>query len=271
LDGWWFRSAAISCAFASCTLVAGPGFVGIAPAHAGLFGIDFFDDDDKSDMHHPRPGSEISAQSTRSAAEAPTAKIGSAPESDAVPESTAMHSIVGAQQSVAIAQTVGGGGSGVPRANTAGRAPNLRRVSSAPITRSVVIRRPPQATTAVPAYVPPAPQSPAVMPLAAPPPQAGEPHARPQPAGPLAPSPTAPKTSDPLAPGGSGAARVPDSFRVGYAEYLRSADIGDLFVAALPGVVGITGFTLVGAYAGYRQAKALQRALLAPAPTRILL
>jgi hypothetical protein len=65
--------------------------------------------------------------------------------------------------------------------------------------------------------------------------------------------------------------RVPDSFRVGYPEYLRSADTGDLFVAALPGLVGITGFTLVGAYAGYRQAKALQRALLAPAPTRILL
>ena len=69
----------------------------------------------------------------------------------------------------------------------------------------------------------------------------------------------------------SGAARIPDSYRVGYAEYLRSADTGDLFVAALPGVAGITGFTLVGAYAGYRQAKALQRALLAPAPTSFLL
>ena len=42
-------------------------------------------------------------------------------------------------------------------------------------------------------------------------------------------------------------------------------------MAALPGVAGIAGFTLVGAYAGFRQAKALQRALLAPVPTRILL
>jgi hypothetical protein len=31
------------------------------------------------------------------------------------------------------------------------------------------------------------------------------------------------------------------------------------------------GFTVVGAYAGYRQAKALQKALLAPVPTSILL
>jgi hypothetical protein len=42
-------------------------------------------------------------------------------------------------------------------------------------------------------------------------------------------------------------------------------------VAAVPGVAGIAGFTLVGAYAGYRQAKALQRALLAPVPTSFLL
>jgi hypothetical protein len=39
----------------------------------------------------------------------------------------------------------------------------------------------------------------------------------------------------------------------------------------LPGVAGIAGFTVLGAYAGYRQAKALQAALLAPVPTRILL
>jgi hypothetical protein len=271
LDGCWFRSAAISCALASCALVAGPGFAGIALAHAGLFGIDFFGDDDKSDMHHPRPGSETSAQSSPAAAdEAPTAKIGSAPESDPVPQSAAMRSIASAPESVVIAQTIGGGGNGVPRVNTAGRATNLPRVSSAPVTRSVVIRRSPQAGTAGPADVPPAPRSPAMVALAAPPLESGDPQAKP-PAGPPAPSTTAPPVANPLAPSGSGAARVPDSFRVGYAEYLRSADTGDLVVAALPGVVGITGFTLVGAYAGYRQARALQRALLAPAPTRILL
>ena len=64
---------------------------------------------------------------------------------------------------------------------------------------------------------------------------------------------------------------LPDSFRAGYAEYLRSATTGDLLAAALPGVAGIAGFTIVGAYAGYRQAKALQKALLAPVPTSILL
>ncbi len=65
--------------------------------------------------------------------------------------------------------------------------------------------------------------------------------------------------------------RIPDSFRAGYAEYLRKATTGDLIAAALPGVAGIAGFTLAGAYAGYRQAKAVQQALLAPVPTSILL
>ena len=258
-------------------MVLGPGLIGAAPAHAGLFGIDFFGDEDKSDMHHPRPGSEVSAQSTRSAtgfaaAEAPTAKIGSAPENDIVPESSAMRSIASAPDSVVTAQTaVGGGGGGVPGVNTAGRATNLPRVSSAPVTRSVVIRRSPQAASSVPAYVPPSPELPSVMALAAPAPDSVEPEASQRPGGPLAPSPAVRQPKSPLTPGNSGAVRNPDSYRVGYAEYLRSADTGDLFVAALPGVAGITGFTLVGAYAGYRQAKALQRALLAPAPTSFLL
>jgi hypothetical protein len=65
--------------------------------------------------------------------------------------------------------------------------------------------------------------------------------------------------------------RIPDSFRAGYPEYLRSATTGDLVAAALPGVAGIAGFTLLGAYAGYRQAKAVQQALLAPVPTSVLL
>jgi hypothetical protein len=80
-----------------------------------------------------------------------------------------------------------------------------------------------------------------------------------------------PQAKDPLAPSDSGIAPIPDSYRAGYAEYLRSASTSDLLFEALPGVAGIAGFTLVGAYAGYRQAKALQRALLAPAPTSILL
>ena len=65
--------------------------------------------------------------------------------------------------------------------------------------------------------------------------------------------------------------KIPESFRVGYAEYLRSATMSDLLVAAVPGVAGLAGFTMVGAFAGYRQARAVQAALLAPVPTRILL
>jgi hypothetical protein len=53
--------------------------------------------------------------------------------------------------------------------------------------------------------------------------------------------------------------RVADSFRVGYAEHLRSATTSDIFAAAVPGVAGIAGFTLLGAFAGYRQAKACTR------------
>ena len=261
MDGWRFRSAAIGCAFASCAMVVGPGIIGAAPAHAGLFGFDFFGDDDKSDMHHPRPGSEVSAQSTRiapgfAATEAPTARVGSAPENVA-------ERVVGAQSA--------GGGGNVPLTNTAGRASNLPRVSSAPTTRSVIVRRALVPASAPPAYVSPGVrQSPAVA-LAAPAPESPEPEGRQAPVGPQAPSPIAPQAKVPLAPSNSGIAPVPDSYRTGYAEYLRSADTSDLFVAALPGVAGIAGFTLVGGYAGYRQARSLQRALLAPSPTSFLL
>ena len=64
---------------------------------------------------------------------------------------------------------------------------------------------------------------------------------------------------------------IPDSFRAGYSEYLRSATTSDILVAALPGVAGIAGFSIVGAYAGYRRARAVQAALLPPVPTSILL
>jgi hypothetical protein len=80
-----------------------------------------------------------------------------------------------------------------------------------------------------------------------------------------------PPAKDPGAPIVSGIGRVPDSYRAGYSEYLRSATTGDLLVAALPGVAGIAGFTLIGAYVGYRQARALQQALVAPVPARIVM
>ena len=61
----WIRSAAFSCAFACGAMVVGPGVLGTAEAHAILGigpDIDFFDlfvdDDQKSSLHHPRPGAE---------------------------------------------------------------------------------------------------------------------------------------------------------------------------------------------------------------------
>jgi hypothetical protein len=267
-------------------MVAGPGIAGTAVANAGLFGIDFFDifdDDKKSDMHHPRPGTEVNVQSARTtagvaAAEAPKAKIGSLPESVSAAETAETRSFASVPENVSIAESAaGGGGGGMAGTNSAIRAGNLPSVSTAPVTRSVVIRGTPRSAPSagdpVLAVLPPAlPETPAVVPLAAPPQDPPEPEGRPAPAAPpAAPSPTAPQGKDPLASGDSEVARVPDSFRVGYMAYLRAANTGDLVAAALPGVAGIAGFTLVGAYAGYRQARALHKALLAPAPTSILL
>ncbi len=172
-------------------------------------------------------------------------------------------------------------------------------VSTAPSTRSVVIRAKPAvaepasapapvAVSASMADVPaqaldapavslhaPAVEAPiAVPPPAAPPvPMAGPVIVPPRPDAMPVPTTIQPGPGrrmgpvDKLAP----PTRVPASFRLGYAEYLRAATTGDLLAAALPGVAGIAGFTVVGAYAGYRQAKAVQRALLAPVPTSILL
>ena len=190
-------------------------------------------------------------------------------------------------------KTSGGGAAGGPA--------RFGTVSTAPSTRSVVIRtkgpaaapvaQAEPAASAVPvAYTPatmlgaplvdaipaaPAAQSlPAGPPLAVSPPLPAAPAIRPPaPQAATIPSTSAPGPGRPLAPANSHRpqVKVPDSFRVGYAEYLRSATTADLFAAAAPGVAGIAGFTLLGAFAGYRQAKAVQSALLAPVPTRILL
>lgn len=259
-------------------MVAGPGVIGAAVAHADLFGIDFFGDcDKKSELHHPRPGADATTQSSRttasiSAAEAPTAKVGSQPETlSGTQTATGNRALASAPGNLGIAEINGGGGGGLAGAtNITGRAGNLPRVSSAPVTRSIVIRGTPHATA--PAFVAPSlPQAPVAAPLAAPPPVSPEPERQPAPGAPPAPSTAAPQAKEPLPHIGSGLVPIHDSYRAGYAEYLRSANTGDLIAAALPGVAGIAGFTLVGAYAGYRQARAVQRALLAPAPTSILL
>ncbi len=264
-------------------MVVGPGFVGIASSHA-ILGIgpdllDLFGDDDKSDLHHPRPGSEDSSsgQAARTVG-VTTADVG--PPASTFGTGRDSVGLVAGGGAVPQSAGPGGGGGAVPRVMPVGRSSSLPSVPSAPITRNIVIRgapstarpagKPPAA--AMPAFVSPTlPRTPAVVPLAVPPPVSPEPDGRPAPAAPPAPSQSAPRAKDPLAPSDSGAAQIPDTYRVGYAEYLRSATTSDLFEVALPGVAGIAGFTLVGAYAGYRQAKALQRALLAPVPTSFLL
>ena len=188
-----------------------------------------------------------------------------------------------------------------------GRGPSLPAVSTAPSTRNVVVRARQPAAQAGPKVVPavssiPVAEAPAQAPAVA----LGTPVVGTVPAAPARPAspipaavpssvpglfPAAPPVRSPVqealpspptiepgpgrhfAPAESSPmpTKIPDSFRVGYAEYLRAATISDLFFAALPGVAGIAGFTVLGAYAGYRQARAVQAALLAPVPTSILL
>ena len=49
---------------------------------------------------------------------------------------------------------------------------------------------------------------------------------------------------------------LPESFRVGYPEYLRSAKMVELAGFAAMGVAGMFALTAVGGLVGYRQAKA---------------
>ncbi len=169
----------------------------------------------------------------------------------------------------------------------------IRAVSTAPSTRSVIIHAKPAAaqresvalapaasfpaTTDAPAVALSAPAVEAIPAAPAPAapamPMTGPVFAPPPPEAMAIPTTSKPEPGKATGPVDRHAppTRLPDSFRAGYDEYLRTATNSDLLAAALPGVAGIAGFTLVGAYAGYRQAKALQQALLAPVPTSILL
>jgi hypothetical protein len=58
-------------------------------------------------------------------------------------------------------------------------------------------------------------------------------------------------------PAGAGSkAAIPESFRVGYPDYLRSARMGEVAALALPGFAGLLALTAAGGLVGYRQAKA---------------
>ena len=184
-----------------------------------------------------------------------------------------------------------------------GRNPSLAAVSTTPSTRNVVVRGKLPAAQADPKIVPAAslvpaaeapavalgapmvevvpaapapvaPRMPVVVPLAVPPPLPAAPPVRsPAPEAVPVPATIEPGPGSQIAPADSypPPTKIPDSFRVGYGEYLRAATTTDLFAAALPGVAGIAGFTLLGMYAGYRQARAVQAALLPAVPTQFLL
>lgn len=106
-------------------MAAGPGFVGIAQSHAILgIGPDLLDlfggDDDKSDLHHPRPGSENSSSGqaartvgvTTADAGPPVSTFGSGPESVG---------LVAGGGDVPRSAGGGGGSGAVPRVRPAGR------------------------------------------------------------------------------------------------------------------------------------------------------
>ncbi|OBC14750.1 hypothetical protein A5784_29435 [Mycobacterium sp. 852013-50091_SCH5140682] len=57
-------------------------------------------------------------------------------------------------------------------------------------------------------------------------------------------------------PAGHDHAVVPATYRVGYADYLRTAGTTELAALAVPGTVGIMALTGAGGIVGYRQARA---------------
>jgi hypothetical protein len=54
---------------------------------------------------------------------------------------------------------------------------------------------------------------------------------------------------------GTGNGVPPESFRVGYGNYLRTAGVGRMMAIALPGVIGLLFLTGAGGVLGYRQAR----------------
>lgn len=158
----------------------------------------------------------------------------------------------------------GGGAAGVPTNGNLGRAPGLAPVPTAPSSRTIVIRSaPPKAPTAPGPAIAAAPAVPAApAPVAAPPAPviaAPAPVAPPAgvPAAPSAPIMPAPRSEPPAAQPLSVPA-VPESFRLGYADYLRTASTSDLLFAVLPGLAGMLLMTAAGGAVGVRQARAAQ-------------
>lgn len=272
------RHAAMSCAIACGVMVAGPGMAGTAVASADLFGIDFdvldiFDH--KKKKKKSDHGAVVSAQQNVGAkksgglaktspktavgavaggvSQSPGAASRSAPAQSG-PESATLSGVPLAPSGV----VAGGGGSGVVQNNpNIGRAPKLAPVPTAPSSRGVVIRaEPPAAAPALPATVAVAPV-PVVLappvPVVLPP----LPAADGLPSAPSVPAIALPKVQPPPADLPTERS-MPESFRVGYVDYLRTASTAELLLAALPGIVGLMLVTAAGGVVGFRQARAAQ-------------
>ena len=311
MDRPWMRTGVISCTVACGLMIAGPGIAGSAVASAilGIGGdgiLDIFGgDDQKRSALHPSPADAGRATAGLTAADAgPTSTIGvtridggGQPASTFAGEATnASVAASGAPQSI---ESVG-----------AERATNLP-LSGAPAMRESVTRAEPPAAvgdsgiplTPVPEFVPPVsefvPPTPENIPRIsegmppAPPPLAppvivppaivlppapvivppGAPEGRQEPPASPIPVTQQPRANNPFAPPESfGPSPVPDSFRVGYPEYLRAATVPDLMIFALPGVAGMTLLTAAGGALGFRQARVAAQAalLLTPAAARFV-
>lgn len=223
--------------------------------------------------------SESSAPSARSAstAQAPqsagvTGATGQAPQSAGVTGTTGQApsaAVIGgtAQAPTAVVSGGGGGGAGVPTNGNIGRAPNLAPVPTAPSSRQIVIRSsPPKAPVPAAPAAPVAPAPVVVAPVPVIP--APVPFAPPVGAAPSAPVNPAPR-SEPPAVQALSVPPVPESFRLGYTDYLRTASTSDLLFAVLPGLGGMLLMTAAGGVVGFRQARAAQT-LPAPQIARFL-
>ncbi|MUL84647.1 MULTISPECIES: hypothetical protein [unclassified Mycolicibacterium] len=154
----------------------------------------------------------------------------------------------------------GGGGGGAPTNSNIGRAPNLAPVPTAPSSREILIRSAPPKAPAAPApAIPAAPVVPvAPAPVVVPPvPVISAPVPSAPPAAPSAPIRPVPR-SEPPATQPLPVPAVPESFRLGYADYLRTASTSDLLFSVLPGLGGMLLMTAAGSVVGFRQARAAQ-------------
>lgn len=179
----------------------------------------------------------------------------------------------------------GGGGGGAATSGRIGRAPNLAPVPTAPSSRQIVVRaQPPEASSpegqpasvapAVVAPVPPVAPPVIVLPLPTlpevvpPAPSGGGGVPAAPPVTPSTPHVTVPNAQPPQ-PATPVINAIPETFRFGYADYLRASSTSDLVFAVLPGLAGLVLLTAAGGAVGFRQARA-SRNLPSPQIARFL-